>query len=61
MMSKTRILFACKANAGRSVTSKVLTEHYARGRGRGVLRGVRAGRPRAPGGRAVPGPGSAST
>ena len=28
MMSKTRILFACKANGGRSVASKVLTEHY---------------------------------
>jgi protein-tyrosine-phosphatase len=25
------ILFACKANAGRSVTGKVLAEHYARG------------------------------
>jgi arsenate reductase len=28
------ILFACKANAGRSVTGKVLTEHYARDRAR---------------------------
>jgi protein-tyrosine-phosphatase len=26
------ILFACKANAGRSVTGKVLAEHYAGGR-----------------------------
>jgi arsenate reductase (thioredoxin) len=27
---KPSILFACKANAGRSVTGKVLAEHYAR-------------------------------
>jgi protein-tyrosine-phosphatase len=26
--SKPRILYACKANGGRSVASKVLTEHY---------------------------------
>lgn len=31
-MSRPRILFACRANAGRSVAAKVLTEHYARGR-----------------------------
>jgi arsenate reductase len=29
--TKPSILFACRANAGRSVTAKVLTEHYARG------------------------------
>ena len=29
---KPSILFACKANAGRSVTGKVLAEHYAQGR-----------------------------
>lgn len=29
MSEKPRILFACKANAGRSVTGKVLAEHYA--------------------------------
>lgn len=28
---KPSILFACRANAGRSVTGKVLTEHYADG------------------------------
>ena len=28
-MSRPSILFACKANAGRSVTGKVLAEHYA--------------------------------
>lgn len=28
-MTRPSILFACKANAGRSVTGKVLTEHYA--------------------------------
>ncbi len=28
MTSKPRILFACKANGGRSMASKVLTEHY---------------------------------
>lgn len=28
---KPSILFACRANAGRSVTAAVLTEHYARG------------------------------
>ena len=27
-MSKPRILYACRANGGRSVASKVLTEHY---------------------------------
>ena len=27
-MSKPRILYACKANGGRSVASKVLTEYY---------------------------------
>lgn len=31
MTGKPRILFACRANAGRSVTAKVLTEHYAQG------------------------------
>ncbi|MDQ1614962.1 MAG: hypothetical protein QOJ60_901 [Actinomycetota bacterium] len=30
-MSKPRILYACRANGGRSVASKVLTEHYADG------------------------------
>jgi protein-tyrosine-phosphatase len=30
--ARPSILFACKANAGRSVTGKVLAEHYARGR-----------------------------
>ncbi len=30
MTDKPRILFACKANAGRSVTGKLLAEHYAR-------------------------------
>lgn len=29
MAQKPSILFACKANAGRSVTGKVLTQHYA--------------------------------
>ena len=29
MADKLSILFACKANAGRSVTGKVLAEHYA--------------------------------
>ena len=29
---KPTILFACRANAGRSVTGKVLAEYYARGR-----------------------------
>jgi arsenate reductase len=29
MTDKPSILFACKANAGRSVTAKVLAEHYA--------------------------------
>ena len=28
MTAKPRILFACRANGGRSVASKVLTEHY---------------------------------
>jgi protein-tyrosine-phosphatase len=28
MTEKPRILYACKANGGRSVASKVLTEHY---------------------------------
>ena len=28
MTAKPRILFACKANGGRSVASKLLTEHY---------------------------------
>ena len=28
MPDKPRILFACRANAGRSVTGKVLAEHY---------------------------------
>ena len=28
MTGKPRILFACRANGGRSVASKVLTEHY---------------------------------
>jgi arsenate reductase len=32
LTSKPRILFACRANAGRSVTAKVLAEHYADGR-----------------------------
>ena len=32
MTDKPRVLFACRANAGRSVTGKVLAEHYARGR-----------------------------
>ena len=32
MTGKPSILFACKANAGRSATAKVLAEHYARGR-----------------------------
>lgn len=27
-----RVLFACRANGGRSVASRVLTEHYAQGR-----------------------------
>lgn len=31
MDRKPRILFACRANGGRSVISKVLTEHYAGG------------------------------
>lgn len=31
MSAKPSILFACRANAGRSVTGKVLAEHYARG------------------------------
>ena len=31
MSDVPRILFACRANAGRSVTGKVLTEHYAGG------------------------------
>lgn len=31
MTSKPSILFACRANAGRSVTGKVLAEHYVRG------------------------------
>jgi protein-tyrosine-phosphatase len=30
MTDKPSILFACKANAGRSVTGKLLAEHYAR-------------------------------
>ena len=29
MSEKPSILFACKANAGRSVTGKMLAEHYA--------------------------------
>lgn len=32
MTDRPSILFACKANAGRSVTGKVLAEHYAEGR-----------------------------
>ena len=32
MSERPSILFACKANAGRSVTGKVLAEHYAGGR-----------------------------
>jgi arsenate reductase (thioredoxin) len=31
MTDKPSILFACRANAGRSVTGKVLSEHYAAG------------------------------
>ncbi len=31
MSDKPSILFACRANAGRSVTGKVLAEHYANG------------------------------
>jgi arsenate reductase (thioredoxin) len=31
MSEKPRILFACRANAGRSVTGKLLAEHYADG------------------------------
>jgi protein-tyrosine-phosphatase len=31
MTGKPSILFACKANAGRSVTGKLLAEHYAGG------------------------------
>lgn len=31
MIDTPSILFACRANAGRSVTGKVLAEHYARG------------------------------
>ncbi len=31
MNGESSILFACKANAGRSVTAKVLAEHYAGG------------------------------
>jgi arsenate reductase len=31
MTERPSILFACKANAGRSATAKVLAEHYARG------------------------------
>ena len=30
--TRPSVLFACRANAGRSVTAKVLAEHYARGR-----------------------------
>jgi protein-tyrosine-phosphatase len=30
MTDKPKVLFACRANAGRSVTGKVLAEHYAR-------------------------------
>jgi protein-tyrosine-phosphatase len=30
-MTRPSILFACRANAGRSVTGKVLAEHYAGG------------------------------
>ena len=29
MTDKPSILFACRANAGRSVTGKVLAQHYA--------------------------------
>lgn len=32
MTERPSILFACKANAGRSVTGKVLAEHYAEDR-----------------------------
>ena len=32
MTTKPSVLFACRANAGRSVTAKVLAEHYANGR-----------------------------
>lgn len=31
MTTKPSILFACRANAGRSVAAKVIAEHYARG------------------------------
>jgi arsenate reductase (thioredoxin) len=31
MSDRPTVLFACRANAGRSVTGKVLAEHYARG------------------------------
>lgn len=31
MTSKPRILYACRANGGRSVASKVLTDHYGGG------------------------------
>ena len=31
-MSRPSILFACRANAGRSVAAKLLAEHYAGGR-----------------------------
>ncbi len=34
MTDKPSILFACKANAGRSVTGKLLAEHYAGDRAR---------------------------
>ncbi len=30
--SRPTVVFACRANGGRSVTSRVLTEHYAGGR-----------------------------
>jgi protein-tyrosine-phosphatase len=38
-----QVVFACIRNGGRSVASRVLTEHYARGRVRALSAGTRPG------------------
>ena len=50
MTSKPRILFACRANGGRSVASKVLTEYYGGAAVEVFSAGSEPGRPGPPGG-----------
>jgi len=38
-----QVVFACVRNGGRSVISRVLTEHYARGRVRALSAGTQPG------------------